>query len=812
MGNAVAAVRGENAVTRASATTARNTTQTTKSVTSRNAVKTTAPVRATKNVSVLTPESKSSATRKTATRNTSTTRNATKKQNITARAATTNETKIGEVYERCKTAFFTCMDQFCTLKNDNFRRCSCSDKIYEYQELSETYQKANERLTEFSEDLDVVGMTKDQATAMKTASAGEDALTEDKSASKQLLQAIMNAISGGDTKVGGKYKDLNSVTIVDDISNSFGMDDSGQIVASYNGTTLYKAVYPKCRDAVAEDCNSASLQRAVNAYLMAVEQDCNTVEAALKTQQKTLKNATHESSAMLDLARVENRQKHNSDDVATCLLNVEQAIQSEEVCGAKYHKCLDYGQYIDVTTGAPLTGVSDFYKLGEILTFKNTENIKDQKLSTLYGNKTFVNFFENKTKKFAKDALDKCNEKADIVWQEYLDRALLDIYYAQQDKVKEIKDSCFDLVAACYDNQTTAIVNAMANLTGDYSLLLKPATISLTTKMCSDYIDSCNNLFAGDVIKEYLANKDRTDSETACRAVAQQCFDKFGGTGYENFYYSANGLFESGKALDWFTLYENIYDSETDTTTQQIVSPCAKELASTEGCADSLETVFGGFDKAQDGKYTYNSTSEDRLIRPKGVATETYYKIIDNLATQCESMNGYFVEYKYAAQYNYDTNNLCLLNTTSPQSVFYNGGNSTTSLNYWYHFMDTENICPANYDTKVDTQSWGVCSCWENGGYRSKNGTAPTCLPILRTPVQSDGNSDPECSSSLLTAGDNQELYGWCQQTVISSYGQACPAMTTNMSNNIITCLVDDASTSEIITEKVPHHKQAISY
>ena len=71
---------------------------------------------------------------------------------------------------------------------------------------------------------------------------------------------------------------------------------------------------------------------------MTIEQDCNTIEAALQKQQKNLKAATYQSSAMLDLARVENRQKHNSDDIATCLENVETAIQSDEVCGSDYHK------------------------------------------------------------------------------------------------------------------------------------------------------------------------------------------------------------------------------------------------------------------------------------------------------------------------------------------------------------------------------------------------------------------------------------------------------------------------------------------
>ena len=820
--NAEAAVRGENTATRGKNTTQNSTARATRSLTSRTPLKTTVSARSTKPVSILMPKksNKNLATR-------AATRSATTQARTVSARATTNETTVqtetrtGEAYEQCKAAFFTCMDQFCQLKNDSFRRCSCSDRVFDFQDISETYQKANEQLTEFSENLDVVGMTKEQAKAMKTSSAGEDALIEDKTASKQLLQAIMNSIKGGDTSVGGKYKDLNSINLSADMSNAFGMDDSGQIIASYNGSTLYKAVYPKCRTAVKEDCNSASLQRAINAYLMAIEQDCNTVETALQKQQKTLKASTHQSSAMLDLARVENRQNHNSDDVATCLANVESAIQSEEVCGANYHKCLDYGQFIDVTTGAPLTGVSDFYKLGELLTFKTGTDLKDQKLSSIQNNRAFVQFFENKTKKFAQDSLDKCSERADFVWQQYLDRALLDIYYAQQEKVKVIQQSCLDLVAKCYDNQNTSVATAMANLTGDTSLLLKPASITLTTQMCTDYIESCNGMFNNDIIKTYMAKKDSNDSLVACRAIVQQCFDNFGGSSYGNFYYTQSGLFSSGHALDWFALYDKSNNNE-------IISPCAQQLANTPGCQDDPDTeedelakIFGGFDRYGDNTYSSNNSSDTtRQIRSSGVATEIYYKILDTLSTHCTGLGGYFVEYKYAKQYGYNPNNFCKIDSDNPDSIFYisQNYNSVNSLVYWYHFILQEDMCPLNYGIDVDTQSWGMCSCWENGGYRSKNGTIPTCRPLLPS---TSGDNDPLCSADILCPANNTSTSEmceqprslssasyWCQQSVISSLGQICPTTNVITSDDDTTtfCADDSSNEIEIIKYDVPKH------
>jgi hypothetical protein len=269
---------------------------------------------------------------------------------------------------------------------------------------------------------------------------------------------------------------------------------------------------------------------------------------------------------MLDMARAENHKSHNSDDIATCLANVESAILSEEVCGSNYHKCLDNGEYIDVSTGAPIAGVVDFYKLGQLLTFASGRSNADQKLARNQNNKAFVSAFEKRVKQFAEPALDKCYDDADDVWTDYLNKALLDIYYAQQSKVEEIKQGCFDFVSACYMNGSTAMTNAMQGLVAAQTTVLNPNILVLNKSLCSDYISSCNNMFDGQIVANYIENRHDTDSLTACRAVVKQCFDNYGGQNYENFYNPSSGLFASGEAPNWFALYECDNDNCTNKT------------------------------------------------------------------------------------------------------------------------------------------------------------------------------------------------------------------------------------------------------
>ena len=788
----------------------------TNSNTSQRLTNSTKQSRAVARTSVLTPRTTQGTNKSTVSRVATVSRNAvarnvTKKSDsnprVVARAATDDtvdlsQTRTGAEYERCKTAYFTCMDQFCGQKNDDYRRCSCSNRVYDLTSERETLTQAGEQLTVFTENLDAVGMTAAQAAAMKTASDGELALAADTSASKALLQAILNSIRGENSSVGGKYSDLNSINISFDTANAFGTMDAGQTIAMYNGQNLYSAVYPQCRAAVRADCNDASLQRAITAYLMAVEQDCNTVQTAINNKRKEMKSAIREGGAMLDLARVENRQKHNSDDIATCIANVESAILSEQVCGAGYHKCLDNGEYIDISTGAPIAGVTNFYKLAEMLTFADGVEAASQKLSKNTANRTFVNNFENRTKKFAADALDKCVENAEFVWSEYLDKALLDIYYAQRAKVDIIKQGCFDFVSTCYMNGEQAMTTAMQELTGEAGLSLQPDRIVLTGAMCTDYVNSCNGLFGtSNIIQDYIANRQDTDTLTACRAVVKQCFDNYGGTNYENFYYPYSGLFESGNAPDWFTLYEYTTDPSDSVAGVDIVgelyphykSTCAKQLTTIAACnsTEMIERAFGGFDKiattdsagGQQLSSEYNISTDNgdnrygivevsslkhRKTRPTGVATEVYNQVIDILTTQCTNLQGRFIELQHNRILQYNSDELCKIKTGS---------------NDVYKVGNDENMCPSDYILGVDTQSWGACLCWENGGRRSKNGKAAKCMAILPAKINTN---DAVCNTNNGPDGNHlSSETAWCTRTVISSNNQVCPIPDENDDNNV---------------------------
>jgi len=686
---------------------------------------------------------RSSASRQTASARSATTSALTARVPSAARSAITSrnataqtvETRTGAAYEQCKGSYFACMDQFCAIKNSNYQRCSCSDRVYDIQRTQGVMQDASAKLTEFTENLDVVGMTAAQASAMKKATEGENALTNDKSAAKGLLNAILNSIRGEDANVGGRNEALNSINLAMNVDASFGAMDSGQAIATLNGANLYTAIYSQCRQAVKPDCTDAALQRAVTAYLMAMEQDCNTVQRKLDEMKRTLTASTRESSAMLDLARVQHRQTHNEFDATTCLREVEAAVQSDQVCGENYRKCLDNGQFIDATTGKPFEGVVEFYKLGEMLKFSGRVSVSDQKLAKVPDNREFVLNFERRVKQFAEPALDKCREKAADVWSDYLDKAMLDIYYAQNEKVREIKEGCMGFVSACYMNNEQSLSKAMEALVTDKTTN-QPGFLVATGHLCEEYVQACNNMFgntaAGDIIAQYVATRQGTDLEVSCRAVVENCFDKFGGQNYVNLYNPNSGLFITGQAMDWFSFHG---------PGEEKVSECARELTSIEACnppdnPEFAENIFGGFRKTADGRYVHpKDMSTD--INYIGVATEIYYRIITMLSMQCTQLEGVFME---ARDNKWDKNIACApktvddvfieLNNEGQIAINHSGEKYTTSQLQALvdAYAISPNMCVSGFgngqDANVDTNSWGSCNCWENGGRQpASNGT-----------------------------------------------------------------------------------------
>ena len=375
--------------------------------------------------------------------------------------------KIGSGYAACRESYATCMDQMCANANDTYRRCFCSDRFVKFRDIEESLDEAMIMLQQFQDNnLEAIDKTAAEVNAMYSASIGEAAIKRDTSESAKLLDNITKLLSGDGTNSVSSNM-ANSIGILDlDFSVDFDdvladggaslFDTDNKDLSTLEGTSLFNAAQRQCTRLTQNMCeNNAVFTMSRSSYNILVNQDCNTYEKALNKKKETVAQAVRTVEKYLREARLEEYRAHNSMDVNECLTKVRTVMLSDTACGENYKRCLDpTGRYINPATGEPIDNYRPWFfqldgliKLGEL-----GSNI-------LTDNKDFDNFLENYRKNgYVDSQLDTCRSIADVVWNEFKRNAIIEIAQAQANKVEEVKASCIDTIAECYDAASQSII------------------------------------------------------------------------------------------------------------------------------------------------------------------------------------------------------------------------------------------------------------------------------------------------------------------------------------------------------------------
>ncbi len=405
-------------------------------------------------------------------------------------------TKIGGGYSNCRDAYATCMDQFCALANDTYRRCYCSDRFTDFRDMSDRMDSALAMLADFQDNnLNAVDKTAAEVNAMYTASAGEAAIKRDTSASQKLLDSIGDILSGKSTSTPAKTTS-NSLGILDfsgfstnndDIfgaSDSFFGGSSTVDMSTLEGKALYDNAAKQCAEITRESCGGdAMFNLARSAYSIMITQDCNAYEKNINAKKASVEETVRTAEKYLREARLDEYRAHNSASVNECLEKVETEMRKPTACGEEYEKCMDYtGQYINPSTGEPI--------YSQALFGLNTLIVLDGSADVLGANSKFNKWLDDK-KMFATTALDSCRDDADTVWYEFKRSALIQIAQAQDEKIQEVKDSCVQTIKECYDTQTGAMKSM------DTTELQGTGAIAAVTArgMCYDRVQACAALY-----------------------------------------------------------------------------------------------------------------------------------------------------------------------------------------------------------------------------------------------------------------------------------------------------------------------------
>ena len=442
-----------------------------------------------------------------------------------SRAATVNESgTLVTNYTRCREIYYECMDEFCAAKDTNLRRCACSSRANEFENVKKNMSKFEDKMLDFNQRLLLVNLDAEDVNAINTATEGEDAFyaTTDKTKSKKALDEIAKKLNTtfGDDSTGTS---LAPISLSLNIDSAFDTVDSfmGSDTTAKSGTALYNAAIPICRETAMEVCTEDELSLAIGGYLMLMEQDCNMVQKAYQAQVDTARSKVFESGALLDMSRLDAYQTRNADDILTCKRKMMEMLTNSTVCGTNMEKCLDMtGKYIDPTTGTAFltTNLSD---LGSLITRPDAT----QSWTSANGAGKFITYLQNK-KQFLAPAMENCQDIADTVWNAFIEDALAQIKLAQDAKLEQIRQACTTLTSECLTSAHDSISEFDARALSVFGV----AENRTVNAMCSDVRNSCTALMnaTGDEnwqtgVSEIATAQTYDSIITSCTQVGRNC-------------------------------------------------------------------------------------------------------------------------------------------------------------------------------------------------------------------------------------------------------------------------------------------------
>ena len=432
--------------------------------------------------------------------------------------ATTSADILNRDYSKCRQVFHDCMDEFCANKDSQLKRCACSARMNEFDKTKKSLASAEDKLLDFSQRLLTVNMDAEDAMAINTATEGEIAYAaKDTSKSKKLLDEIAKKLntsfnnSNFDQNLNAISLSLNTDMAFDSVSSMMGASTT-----SKSGTDLYRSALPICRQMTLEICDQAELDIAESSYLMAIEQDCNTVSKSYQTQVDQARTKVLESSALLDMSRLDIYQQRNSDDILTCKRKMLDMLTDTTICGTDLGKCLDTsGRYIDPTTGTAFL-TTDLWQLSKLIERPTAQ----QTWTNTPGNYMFVNFINSK-KTYLEPAMEKCQDISDYVWDSFLEDALAQIKLAQDLKLEQMRQSCTTLTTQCLDETLDSITEFDARALSIFGI----AADRTVNAMCADVTNACTALLAntGDIKKEWETGMSGIATDKTYESILQTC-------------------------------------------------------------------------------------------------------------------------------------------------------------------------------------------------------------------------------------------------------------------------------------------------
>ena len=277
--------------------------------------------------------------------------------------AVSNMDEIVQLTDYCKAQYTSCMDNFCNVLDDNQGRCSCSKNIKNYEKTENALKLATEALQDVSQQIQYIGLTKDDIETLFTQTEAEIAMqsTTDSTQLKNDLDNIKDMIVGIKTGTAsssetGMSFDLSGLLDFNIDSTGFdltalfaGNNSNTTSISNQRGEQLYKTAVARCKASVLNTCQAQGVDIAVitNSYDLEIDKQCIAYERALTDSNENMNRTVRNAKVVLQKARLMVAQQKNAYDLRGCVNALDSCMQDDFVCGTDYENCLDpTGKYI----------------------------------------------------------------------------------------------------------------------------------------------------------------------------------------------------------------------------------------------------------------------------------------------------------------------------------------------------------------------------------------------------------------------------------------------------------------------------------
>ncbi|MDR2685616.1 MAG: hypothetical protein LBB23_02470 [Rickettsiales bacterium] len=422
---------------------------------------------------------------------------------------------LGEGFTGCRSAYSECMDMFCAVANETYKKCICSDKYLDLDAQNKAISDAKEALNNFATmNLAFIEMSGDQAKAATSATEGEKAAGEDTSANAQKLNEILENLVNPKKAAVQKQKPSFS-------SGNFNLDDmwgdsevvDGAVNTNLQGKALFSSTNAQCQQMVKDTCKGTNLAMIVSTYSLTIDGDCQKLQASVNKGMDEVKGKVRQLNVEMMNRRLNDFENRNSASAVECLENTLEDFQRDAVCGKDWIRCLDYtGKYID-QKGKPIytTGFTDLTGLMEFGDGSRT-------LAEMPGNQQFVQMLNGKQNLI--DALKSCQKEAGIVWKEAINRALIEIVQAQSRAVESVKQNCLDELTDCRNSRVAetgeVIKTVQGGEGGDAVKSVSTTSKVMANEACRSIQQSCEAIYGSDLLSNLFADMETKLERDLC--------------------------------------------------------------------------------------------------------------------------------------------------------------------------------------------------------------------------------------------------------------------------------------------------------